>query len=153
VNAEVAIPSFFNTDAFGEKNQPHSLPPQAIPAFLGKEANYDSGPRHWRPVTPELVSRLAERSRARVAGSEDFKAIEKQLAVRAGENGVVRLDDILREREEAGQKTTAAAGDGAAPGDAAIVPPGEAMADDDEPTPQLREALAILADLVQLTPS
>jgi hypothetical protein len=86
-----------------------------------------------------------------VQASEDFKAIEKQLAERAEEDGVMRLDDILREREEAGQKATA---DGAAAaGDAAIPPPAEAVTDDDEPTPQLREALAILADLVQLTPS
>jgi carboxyl-terminal processing protease len=152
VNADVVIPSFFNTDAFGEKNQPHSLPPQSIPPFLSASANYDSGPRHWRPVTPELLGQLAVRSRTRVEGSEEFKAIEKQLAERAGDDGVMLLDDILREREEAGQKAGANA-TAAAAGDAAIPPPAETADSDDEPTPQLREALAILADLVQLTPS
>jgi carboxyl-terminal processing protease len=139
VAADVTLPSLLTEDLVGERTQPHSLQVEGIEAFVSPRANGDRGGSRWTPVNPPLVSELARRSQARVAGSPMFREIEEQVAKRRADDGVVRLSELLAEQEQEKAKN------GGAP-----AAEGEALADDEAPTPHLDEALHVLADLVLL---
>jgi carboxyl-terminal processing protease len=154
VASDVVVPSPFNLDLFGERKLPYSLPPQAISPFPSEEANVGNG-SGWTPVGAGLVAELRTRSEARQRADEALKKVREDLAERARDDGVLEIAEILKPEQKvdtaglgagvdagvpagAGAAETAAAGDGA---------PG---ARSDEPTPQLEEALRVLADLVVL---
>ncbi|MCH7890969.1 MAG: hypothetical protein IH921_05640 [Gemmatimonadetes bacterium] len=109
---------------------------QATTPFLGNAANgkLDTSQR-WRPITDETISGLSALSQDRIRASKQFEKIREQLA-KAGENGgVIHLADLMKEREEA--KAATADSETSDPTD----PP---------PTPQLEEAIHVLADLIAL---
>lgn len=136
VRADVVIPSLTSRDDFGEKNHPYSLLTQETTPFLGNAANgkLDTSQR-WRPITDETISGLSALSQDRIRASKQFEKIREQLA-KAGENGgVIHLADLMKEREEA--KAATADSETSDPTD----PP---------PTPQLEEAIHVLADLIAL---
>ncbi len=144
VDADVVLPSLFDVEDFGEKTQPYSLPTQTIEAFRGRLSNHPEGSQRWKPITPSLVEQLARRSRERVADDERFDAIRERIAERAEDDGVIQLADILREREANGEESpeeTEASPD---------APDSDETAANEEDSPQLEEALRILADLVVL---
>ncbi len=149
VATDVSIPSLFNTDDFGERNQPYSLPGRSIEPFLGPKANDDAPARHWRPVSDPLIHELARRSRERVERNEFFQKVEKELAKRNADEGVVRLADLIAEREEEAREPDA---DGAGVGSVGSDTAGVAVkgAEEEKPSPQVEEALRVLADLVLL---
>jgi len=134
VGAHVVIPSPLATDEVGERNQEYSLPGQRIHAFAGHEVNGVAAMNRWKPVTDEIVEQLARRSEIRVSSSPEFAEMSEELARAAERNGRVTLAEIIAEREENG-------GNGDEPEDPDAEP---------EPTPQLREAVDVLADLVAL---
>ncbi|MEM9174333.1 MAG: carboxy terminal-processing peptidase [Myxococcota bacterium] len=134
----------------------------------------------WTPVNDDLLAELRRRSAERVAGDEEFKEIEELLAKQAAEDDVIHLASWLAEQDEAEEKNGDASDDaekdageaksseaeGAADasektdGDATASAAGteaetkadaeQADEEEDEPTPQMVEALRILADLVEL---
>ncbi len=144
VAADVVIPSLLSGDDFGEASQLYSLENQHVAPFLGSQANGEAASAHWRPVSPAVVTELVKRSQARIASSEDFTEVQEQLEKARANGGVVRLEEVLKERSEATSKEAQAGSDapeGASDGEAKEEPP----------TPQLEEALRVLIDLVALT--
>ncbi|MDJ0787216.1 MAG: carboxy terminal-processing peptidase [Myxococcota bacterium] len=171
VGTDVLVPSLFNHDDFGERTLPHSLQAKAIAPFAGRKANGEEKDEQWTPVTDAMLGEIVARSQARVAEDAFFQEVESELAERAEDNGVVVLSELLEEREQENREDeesgandateSGAEGGAVAPGtDTASTPPpkapdvkpGEADAEgEDELSPQAKEALQILADLVQLT--
>ncbi len=139
VAADVVLPSVLTEDLVGERTQPHSLKVDGIEAFVSAGANGNEDGHHFRPVSNPLVSELARRSQARVAGNEMFREIEEQVAKRKADDGVVRLSELLAEQEQEKAKN----GGEKKPTEAA-------QAEEEAPTPHLDEALQVLADLVLL---
>jgi len=138
VRADVGIPSPFSRDGFGESDQDYALDGEAIEPFVSRTANAANGSKRWKPVSAELLEELRARSQARVEASPDFSELREKLA-EAERGGPLKLSEIL---ERNGEENPEAEGSG----DAA----GEEGADGEEskPTPQLEEALNVLADLV-----
>ena len=88
-------------------------------------------------MTPNLVKALAERSQSRVAQSTEFAELTKKREEAKKNQGVIRLDQIEKEKKE---EDAADATDGSAAARTAAR----------EKSPQVQEAVAILADLVNL---
>jgi carboxyl-terminal processing protease len=136
VEAHVVLPSVLGGDDYGEKSQRFSLPPHNTSPFLGKGANSGIPPLRWEPVRSDVLAVLTERSRSRVAESQEFAEIHERIAERGA--GVVQVADIIKRNGEESE-TDAEDGD-------------ETVAEGDPPpTPQLEEALRVLTDLVSLT--
>jgi len=158
VASDVVVPSPFNLDVFGEKRQPRSLPPQSVPPFPSASAN-GPGPDRWEPVTAQTLAALRARSEARQKSDGELQKVRDDLAERAKDDGVLEIAEVLKPGGEApagsaqaqvdaGVAASAPGGDTAATEDSA----GRARAERDEPTPQLKEALRVLGDLVALQP-
>ncbi|MDH3210940.1 MAG: S41 family peptidase [Myxococcales bacterium] len=136
VKADVVIPSLLSSDDFGEEHQPYSLLNQEVAPFLGDKANGRNGsPARWRPVTNEMIATLSKRSRARIDSSEDFAKIRDKLRKADENGGVIRLSDIMNEKDEA--KTEDASETTLDPHEATL-------------TTQLEEAVNVLADLIEI---
>jgi carboxyl-terminal processing protease len=139
VGADIVLPSTLSSDDYGEKSQRYSLPPEETTPFLGDAANAEAGAQHWEPVQGDLVALLAERSKSRVASSQEFEEVREKLAEVKESKGVVHLDELMKRREEE-------AADSHESKDTAT------NADDEEPPePQLEEAVLILSDFVALS--
>ncbi|MBW2397056.1 MAG: tail-specific protease, partial [Deltaproteobacteria bacterium] len=151
VAADVVTPSLFATDEFGESALSYSLRAPSIDSFL-ENGGHQEG---WKPVSPEVVEEvveeLARRSETRQTSDEFFETIREELAKREASEGVVRLADLVAEREENGTDPLAANESGPAPGNASAAVPEEAKADDDKLTPHAEEALRVLGDLILLS--
>ena len=147
VASDIHVPSLFGREDFGERAQDYALPGQRKSPFLSDSAA-GSGKHIWKPVTEEITESLSSRSKERVAASEEFAEVEEKLAKARANDGLVVLADIIKEQEEA---ETASAGGVASPdADTASVAVPEAASDEAEKpnSPQLEEALNVLADLV-----
>jgi len=169
VEADIVLPSLYATEDFGEKHQDHALPGQTIPPFLPESPTTTTGflgsrKPLWKPVTPEVVTRLASGSRARVEASEEFSEIQQKLAEAEERKDIVKLADLIEERKQREQETSAngendGENDGDSDGDSDEAGPddgetkgesgGEEVAEE-KLRPQQQEALQILADLVAL---
>jgi carboxyl-terminal processing protease len=102
VAADIVLPSVFATDDLGESHTPYSLKSQKIAPFLERPVTLSSSqPSDWQPLSPDLVGELQRRSESRVATNEEFAKINEKLAKAAARSDVVRLDELIREREEA----------------------------------------------------
>jgi len=159
VKADVTFPSLLNTDAFGERHNRHSLSAERIPPFRGDEANGDDEQTRWEPITRQMVAVLAGRSKRRVLEDEYFQEVEKELADRESDDGVVRLTELIQEREEANGRGGSSEEElprqgeaGSADADTAGVAVPRDSEEDAEPSPQVREALEILTDMIELSP-
>jgi len=159
VAADVMFPSLLNTDAFGERHKRNSLSAQQIPPFRGDEANGDDEKTQWEPITRPMVAVLAGRSKRRTLEDENFQEIERELADREDDDGVVRLAELIREREEANGRNGSSedgvprSGEaGSADADTAGVTVPSDPEEDADPSPQIREALEILTDMITLSP-
>jgi len=159
VAADVTFPSLLDTDAFGEKHKRNSLSAERIPPFRGDEANGDDEKTRWEPITRPMVAVLAGRSKRRTLENEYFQEIERELADREDDDGVVRLAELIREREEAngrdGSSENGVTGSGEAgstDADTAGVTVPTNSEEDADPSPQIREALEILTDMITLSP-
>jgi len=138
--ADVVVPSEFDLSEFGEQAQPYSLPGQNIDPFLTPSANAPSGdPNRYLPVTESMVRLLAERSAERVAESPEFAEMQKKREESLANDGVIRLEELAREREKEREEDE----------DEPSGP--EARAEARARSPQVQEAISILADLVALS--
>ena len=91
-------------------------------------------------------------STARVARSPDFKEVREKLAEAREQRGIVRLADIIKERETSKGSAKKAGGNGAKPDAAKKADPKKSTkAEPEERDPQVEEAVEVLADLVALT--
>ena len=114
------------------------LPGQRIDAFVSPAANgTPPDDKRYQPVTADLVKVLAERSQSRVAQSTEFAEMAKKRDEAKKNQGVIHLDQIEKEKKEddaADNAETSASSRAAAR----------------EKSPQIQEAVTILADLVSL---
>jgi carboxyl-terminal processing protease len=156
VPSDVVVPSLFNTPDFGDGRQPHSLKPGQIRPFLSRRAQGEKEDERWTPVTDEILAEVTRRSRERVEADAFFQKVQSKLAERKADDGVVRLADLLAEREEervaaAEASDGASASGGSVGSETASVALSKGEEEEDAPaSPHVEEALRILADLVLL---
>jgi carboxyl-terminal processing protease len=136
VPSDVLVPSPFSVGAFGEKTHTNALPSQAISPFLSRSANGGDEEERWTAVTPTLLTELQTRSTTRQSSSDEFQELRQKLEERENDNGVVILQEIIANGGET---------EGSAEASAAGV-----EGEEEARTPQLEEALRVLADQVLL---
>jgi hypothetical protein len=143
VTVDVPIPSMLLADDFGEHTQDYALPSKEIPAFMRSFANAIGPSDRYAQVDSNEVAELNKRSQARVKASAEFQELEKKIEKTRDEKGTLRLSELMQEREDAKKNGDKKASD--------LDPetPG-VTAPDEELTPQVQEALGVLADLVEL---
>lgn len=132
VRADVVIPSLLASEDFGEKTQPYSIPPHKTTPFLTAEANGDRPGSHWDPLVDSELLALAARSKARVDASPEFREIRAKLAEQAKRPSSIAVSEFLHDREEERGK------------EAELADPAK-----EPPRPEVKEALSVLADLVE----
>jgi carboxyl-terminal processing protease len=157
VSSDVVIPSLLATEDLGERHQPFALSGEQISPLFGSYANAIGPTDLDSQVPPTALAELVRSSSDRVSKSETFDKVIEALAEARGRNGVVKLADILKEREEANDEVSEATTEpieggedvAKADADAAAKPEGE----NKDLDPQVKEALEVLADLVSITQS
>lgn len=151
VNADILLPSLTQVPDFGEVYQPYSLPPRSIDRFGADGAAGVDVSGGYASVDAATVEQLRRRSEARTAASERFAEVRKEIDKQRRNRGVVKVADLI-EKPSKNDADGLSTGDPAPlTGDAAILVPADApklRGEKEEPTPQLEEALEILADLV-----
>jgi carboxyl-terminal processing protease len=133
----------------------------------------------WQSLSDDVMTELQSRSAARVVESEEFTKISEQLAKFAEEDDVIHLAELIRERKEYEAEKSKDEGEENSADEAGesadepnpdrkldetsndVEPDPKKTADEEaaepytedeekEPTPQRKEALRILGDLVEL---
>lgn len=104
VRSDFSVPTLYDAMEMGEKELDYSLPPQAVPTFLSSLANGTGPDQIWKPVKPDLIQKLYQRSQARVAKDESFTEIKKQLEERGKDTGAIKLEDLRKKAKEAKEK-------------------------------------------------
>ncbi|MGH7336600.1 MAG: carboxy terminal-processing peptidase, partial [Myxococcota bacterium] len=162
VSADVVIPSLLATDDLGEKNQPFALAGESRAPLYSSIANAMGATDFDSQVSGAKLAELVRSSSARVAKSKEFEEVRTKLAEAREHQGVVRLADIIKEREvsKAGEAKPgeakageAKSGNGKGEGeksDTAKNADGKEKAEPEEHDPQVEEAVEVLADLVAL---
>lgn len=157
VQADIVLPSLTQVPDFGEQYQPYSLPGREIERFAAdREAGLNAA-GGYAAVSADTIEQLRRQSEQRVSASERFAQVREEIAKQRENEGVVKVADLI-EKKAGEDEDAPSTGDAAPPtGDAAMIAPpapGEAARRkrNDEPTPQLEEALEILADLVLASP-
>jgi carboxyl-terminal processing protease len=140
VEADVVIPSLLSGDDFGEKHQPFSIEGSTIAAFQGSFANASPKSSRWSVVSDEVVAKLSAESKLRISKNEEFAEVDRKLEEARENGGLIRLADLLKEREEERAKE----GDDE---------PESAEDEPEEISPQLAEATNVLVDLIALHPA
>ena len=151
VSADILLPSLTQLPDFGEAYQPYSLPPREIDRFAVEDAAGVDTSGGYTALAGSTLERLRQLSEARTTASVRFAEVRKEIEKQRENQGVVKVADLLVKESE-DDADVASTGDPAPiTGDAAILAPADAHSKrgkKDEPTPQLEEALEILADLV-----
>lgn len=109
VDADVHFPGAFVTDEMGEKALDYSLPPKTLPAFLSPEAYVTSGEGAWLQLDPKSITALSEKSKVRVAANPEFKKISDELNKLIAKGKVIKLSDIVNDKEAKEKKDKAKA--------------------------------------------
>jgi carboxyl-terminal processing protease len=161
VSSDVVIPSLLATEDLGERHQPFALSGEQISPLFGSYANAIGPSDLGSQVPPTTLAELVRSSSARVSKSEAFEKVREQLEEARMRDGVIKLADILKEREEA--EAEVAANDTEVPDGIEVSDAGSAEAGGIDAVPneaegeeldaQVKEALEVLADLVSLTQS
>ena len=103
VTSHIPLPSFFNTDKYGEKSFDYSLKPHSIKNFTSslKNTNFKKGDSfYWEPVQSHWVQELKKRSRLRVAKNEEFQKILKKIKEEKAKGDFIYISDILNNKNE-----------------------------------------------------
>lgn len=124
VVTDIQIPSPLAELDIGERHQDYALDPGKIKDFSTAQPN---AKKSWKPVQKTTITKLAKKSKKRVAASDEFKKLASDLKDRDADNTQVKIADILKENAS-----------------------DEDESDDDEDVRslQVREAVQIAADLV-----
>jgi carboxyl-terminal processing protease len=158
VSADVVIPSLLATDDLGEKNQPFALAGEKRLPLYGSFANAIGPSDFDSQVSGAELAELVRISSDRIAKNPEFKEVRDKLAEARAHEGIIRLADIIKEREGSkvgDAKKSGANGNDSKPDATKTADPKqakEAKAEpEDEHDPQVEEAVEVLADLVALT--
>ncbi len=147
VASDVVIPSLLAGEEYGEKTQPYSIPPHETTPFLSDTAN--GAESRWQPVSDPVLAELGRRSRKRVDASAEFAEIRRKVKERDDRAPAVEVSEFLAEREEERSETVSETVDAENPVNPAAADSAYAKAEE-EPRPEVDEALLVLADLVSL---
>ncbi len=145
VPADVVVRSPWDQPHVGEATLPNPLPPRTIDPLEGGTPNPE-GKGHWNEVTAEMIEILARNSADRVAANEDLQELFAQLDEAANRTAVVKVAELLEKDDDETAVEEAAEVAEDAPKD----PASSGEADEIPMSPQLEEALNVLADLVEL---
>ncbi len=104
VDADVVLPGPFSTDEVGEKSLDYSLPPKKLPNFVSKEAFVSEGSAAWMQIKNEWIKSLADRSKDRVAKSEDFKKIIEDMKKAQERGQLIKVSEALKDKNEKDKK-------------------------------------------------
>lgn len=137
VRSDVVVPSLTDSEQIGESSLPNALPSQKIGGFVGRRADAPGGPDRFEPITPNLLTKVARLSNARVAASSELKKVAEHLASLEARSGVVSLSDTADDNGNDGNGNGNGSGSGSGSGGVA-----------EELNAQQREGLEVLADLV-----
>ncbi len=151
VSADILLPSLTQLPDFGEAYQPYSLPPRAIDRFAVDGAAGVNTSGGYMALDDATLERLRRLSKARTSASERFAEVRKEIDKQRENQGVVKVADLLEEKSDDDADVVSTGDPAPITGDAALIVPADALekrGKKDEPTPQLEEALEILADLV-----
>ncbi|MDG0818018.1 S41 family peptidase [Bdellovibrio svalbardensis] len=139
VDADIVLPGPFSTDDIGEKYMDYSLPPKTIEAFVSPEAFVKEGPGAWKEIKPEWLKALNERSSERVAKSDEFKKIVDELNKAKARGKVIRVSEVLKDKNEKEKKEKAKK-----------VASKAKKNEEYLKRPDIQEAESVLLDLIQL---
>lgn len=101
VDSDIVFPSALSIDEIGEKTLDYSLPPKSIPNFISKTAFVESGEDEWLQVDKNLIKKLASLSKPRVASSEAFDKVRKEIAKHSKREKTIAASELLKDKEEA----------------------------------------------------
>jgi carboxyl-terminal processing protease len=132
VSSHIVVPTILNGGDHGEARKPYVLSGDRIAPFMSGVENVADPARRWQPITDAQITRLAALSKKRVSASSEFRELEEERARRIANEGKVSIEKILSKSDGEAEKD-------------------EDDDDKDELTIQAKEALAILADLVELS--
>lgn len=104
VHSDILVPSIFNNEDVGEKTMDYSLAPQKVAPFLSPDANTAEPAKHWNPVDEALVTRLAAKSKDRVAKDPKFAELKKELEDSAKNKDMIKISDIRKKAEKSAKK-------------------------------------------------
>jgi carboxyl-terminal processing protease len=104
VEADVKIPGPYDQDDIGEKYLDYSLPPKKLEPFLSTEAYVKEGTGAWVPLEDAWLKSLAEKSKLRVAKSDDFKKIVDDLNKEKNRAKVIKVADAVKDKEKRDSK-------------------------------------------------
>jgi carboxyl-terminal processing protease len=138
VSSDILMPSIFNTKEIGEMALEYSLPSQAIQSFISKEANSAEPKKHWESLDTGVIQKLVNKSRERVAKSQQFAEIRKEIEDIERNKGLIKLAEVKKRSEaekKKEQKNKAKAGD---------------RKRKEIDNPLVQEGINVLADLVAL---
>ena len=149
VSSDVVIPSLLASGDIGERHQRYALEGEQIAPFFGSLANAIGPEDRSSRVPAQVVGELVRRSSERIAESEGFQEVQSQLEEAESADGLVKLADIIKAREEAenGSADAEPEAEPAAPGGDTPAP----AEPEEETNLQVEEALEVLADLIVLT--
>ena len=101
VESHVVFPSALDAKEIGEKTFDYSLPPNKIGSFISRSAFVTEGKGKWNKVKESTISKLAERSKIRVAKNKDFQEIVEEVKkAKAEEDKGLVLGDSFAERKD-----------------------------------------------------
>lgn len=142
VEADIKWPSLWNNEEIGEKVLDYSLPPKKIASFISPDAFVKEGPRVWKRVEDKWISTLKTKSEERVKNDADFKKIQEDLAKAQKSGKVIKIAEILKDKDATAEKQKKAKANKTAPKEEREK---EYMARAD-----IKESLNVLADLISL---
>jgi carboxyl-terminal processing protease len=100
VASDIQLPSPLNSDEYGEKKLDYSLDQQKIDGFVSKDALAADPAQRWAPVDPGTISKLNAKAQARVAKSEKFAQIKKEMEETLRNKGTIKLAEIRKKASE-----------------------------------------------------
>src|SRR5690606_38067803 len=100
VAADVVLPSLTQIPDFGEQYQPYSLPARAIAPFASERAAGLNAPGGYVPVSDETIERLRKQSEMRIATSDRFAEVMKEIEKQRSNEGVVKVADLIEKKNE-----------------------------------------------------
>lgn len=100
VSADLVFPSTFAFDDIGEKTLDYSLPPKKIKDFLSPTAYVTEGKSAWHQLPSEMIKKLGEKSKARVAASLEFKKVLADVDKIKKRGKMIIVGDLVKDKEE-----------------------------------------------------
>ncbi len=105
VGADVTLPWALDSEEFGEQYMDYALPLAKTPPFLGKAGALATSPSEaWTPIADDLIAKLKEKSKSRVAADKELQELVADVADAKKNAGFVKVGDILKKSQTTSAK-------------------------------------------------